>query len=153
MYRKKRESHRLRGRDSDCVSEGRRLQAFPPLKFWVQADKLEGPSEDSKDGATIVNATSITAYMGHPKLMDYAPTKGAVTSFTRSLSESSAHKGTRVNAVARGPVRTPLIQASFSEEKTSPHGENAPMKLAGTGSCSRMAAWSSMADRGVTSVD
>ncbi len=84
-----------------------------------------------KEGATIVNTTSITAYMGHPKLMDYASTKGAITSFTRSLSENLVHKGIRVNAVAPGPIWTPLIPASFSKEKTAHHGESAPMKRAG----------------------
>ena len=84
-----------------------------------------------KEGATIVNTTSITAYMGHPKLIDYASTKGAITSFTRSLSENLVHKGIRVNAVAPGPIWTPLIPASFSEAKTAHHGESAPMKRAG----------------------
>lgn len=84
-----------------------------------------------KEGATIVNTTSITAHMGHPKLMDYASTKVAVTNFTRSLSENLVHNGTRVNAVAPGPIWTPLIPASFSEEKTAHHGESPPMKRAG----------------------
>ncbi|RJQ58200.1 MAG: SDR family oxidoreductase [Desulfobacteraceae bacterium] len=84
-----------------------------------------------KEGATIVNDTSITAYQGHPQLIDYASTKGAITAFTRSLSLNLIDKGIRVNAVAPGPIWTPLIPASFSEEKTAKHGQNKPMKRAG----------------------
>lgn len=84
-----------------------------------------------KKGSSIINTTSITAYKGHPILIDYAATKGAITAFTYSLAESLAGKGIRVNAVAPGPIWTPLIPASFSPEHTAKHGSNTPMGRAG----------------------
>lgn len=83
------------------------------------------------EGSSIVNTTSVTAYKGNPGLLDYSSTKGAIVSFTRSLSVSLMERGIRVNAVAPGPIWTPLIPASFDEEKTARHGLNAPMKRAG----------------------
>ncbi len=83
------------------------------------------------EGASIINTTSVTAYKGSPALLDYSATKGAIVSFTRSLSVSLMEKGIRVNAVAPGPIWTPLIPASYDEEKTAKHGLNAPMKRAG----------------------
>jgi NAD(P)-dependent dehydrogenase (short-subunit alcohol dehydrogenase family) len=82
-------------------------------------------------GASIINTTSITAYRGHKTLIDYAATKGAIVSLTRSLSQALVDKGIRVNGVAPGPIWTPLIPASFSAEKTAKHGESAPMERAG----------------------
>ena len=82
-------------------------------------------------GASIINTTSITAFKGHETLLDYSATKGAIVSFTRSLSELLVEKGIRVNAVAPGPIWTPLIPASFDAEKTAKHGSSAPMKRAG----------------------
>jgi len=82
-------------------------------------------------GASIINTTSITAFKGHETLLDYSATKGAIVSFTRSLSELLVEKGIRVNAVAPGPIWTPLIPASFDADKTAKHGASAPMKRAG----------------------
>lgn len=82
-------------------------------------------------GAAIINTASITAFEGHETLLDYSATKGAIVSFTRSLSQLLMDKGIRVNAVAPGPIWTPLIPASFDAEKTSRHGASAPMKRAG----------------------
>jgi NAD(P)-dependent dehydrogenase (short-subunit alcohol dehydrogenase family) len=82
-------------------------------------------------GASIINTTSITAYRGHKTLIDYAATKGAIVSMTRSLSQALADKEIRVNAVAPGPIWTPLIPASFDAETVAEHGESAPMKRAG----------------------
>src|SRR5690625_160024 len=79
------------------------------------------------EGSSIINTTSITAYRGHPKLLDYSATRGAVLSLTRSLSERLVDRGIRVNGVAPGPIWTPLIPASFDEEKTGKHGESAPL--------------------------
>lgn len=84
-----------------------------------------------KEGASIVNTTSITAYRGHETLIDYASTKGAIVAFTRSLSQALVEKGIRVNAVAPGPIWTPLIPASFDAEKTAKHGASAPMERPG----------------------
>ena len=69
------------------------------------------------DGDAIINTTSVTAYRGSAHLIDYSATKGAIVAFTRSLAESLIERGVRVNAVAPGPIYTPLIPATFSEEK------------------------------------
>jgi NAD(P)-dependent dehydrogenase (short-subunit alcohol dehydrogenase family) len=84
-----------------------------------------------KEGSAIVNTTSITAYQGNPTLVDYASTKGAIVAFTRSLAKALQSKGIRVNAVAPGPIWTPLIPASFPPERTAEHGAQAPMGRAG----------------------
>ena len=84
-----------------------------------------------KEGAAIVNTTSVTAYQGSPQLVDYAATRGAIVAFTRSMSEQLIERGIRVNAVAPGPIWTPLIPASFDEERTAKHGGSVPMKRAG----------------------
>jgi NAD(P)-dependent dehydrogenase (short-subunit alcohol dehydrogenase family) len=80
-----------------------------------------------KEGSTIINTASVTAYKGNPALMDYSSTKGAIIAFTRSLSQSLAEKKIRVNAVAPGPVWTPLIPASFPAEKVEKFGQDIPM--------------------------
>ncbi|KAA8999732.1 SDR family oxidoreductase [Paenibacillus spiritus] len=84
-----------------------------------------------KEGSAIVNTTSITAYRGSPQLLDYSSTKGAILSFTRSLSMNLAEKGIRVNAVAPGPIWTPLIPSTFDEKKVSEFGATQPMKRPG----------------------
>lgn len=84
-----------------------------------------------KRGSTIVNTTSVTAYQGKENLIDYSSTKGAVVTFTRSLSQSIVKNGIRVNAVAPGPIWTPLIVSSFSEEEVARFGSDVPMKRAG----------------------
>ena len=84
-----------------------------------------------REGAAIVNTTSVTAYRGSDSLVDYASTKGAIAAFTRSLSGQLAEKGIRVNAVAPGPIWTPLIPASFDAEKVAKFGTNVPLGRAG----------------------
>ena len=78
-------------------------------------------------GDSIINTSSVTAYRGSPELIDYSSTKGAITSFTRSLSANLAEKGIRVNSVAPGPIWTPLIPATFGAEKVGEHGGETPM--------------------------
>jgi len=82
-------------------------------------------------GSAIVNTTSVTAYKGSAQLLDYSATKGAIVAFTRSLSQALAEKGIRVNAVAPGPIWTPLIPATFDEEKVASFGADVPLKRPG----------------------
>lgn len=95
--------------------------------FWMAKYALA----HMKEGASIINTASITAYRGSPQLLDYSSTKGAIVAFTRSLSMNLEEKKIRVNGVAPGPIWTPLIPASFDEEKTAKHGEKSPMKRPG----------------------
>lgn len=78
-------------------------------------------------GSAIVNTTSVTAYRGSPQLLDYSSTKGAIVAFTRSLSINLAKKGIRVNAVAPGPIWTPLIPSTFPQEKVESFGADVPL--------------------------
>lgn len=83
-------------------------------------------------GSTIVNCTSITMYAGEPELLDYSSTKGAITAFTRSLSQNLIEQGIRVNGVAPGPIWTPLNPSGGSSpEKLATFGETTPMKRPG----------------------
>jgi len=84
-----------------------------------------------RHGSAIVNTTSVTAYRGSPHLIDYAATKGAIVAFTRSLSQALAQRGIRVNAVAPGPIWTPLIPASFPPRRVATFGSDVPLGRAG----------------------
>ena len=84
-----------------------------------------------KPGSAIVNIASVTAYKGQPVLLDYSATKGAIVSFTRSLSISLAKDGVRVNAVAPGPIWTPLIPSTYKAEDVKTFGADTPMKRPG----------------------
>ena len=84
------------------------------------------------EGDTIINTTSVTAYRGSGHLIDYSATKGAIVSFTRSLATTLMEKGIRVNAVAPGPIYSPLIPATFDEEKVEHQGGETPMAVVTT---------------------
>jgi NAD(P)-dependent dehydrogenase (short-subunit alcohol dehydrogenase family) len=84
-----------------------------------------------KKGAVIVNTTSVTAYEGNPQLLDYSSTKGAIVAFTRALAKNIAKKGIRVNAVAPGPIWTPLIPSTFPPDKVEEFGTDTPLGRAG----------------------
>lgn len=89
---------------------------------------VQAAREHLKPGAAIVNCTSVTSYKGEPELLDYSSTKGAITAFTRALSEQLVGEGIRVNAVAPGPIWTPLNPSGgATEEKLAHFGENTPM--------------------------
>lgn len=94
--------------------------------FWITQAALPFIPE----GGCIINTSSVTAYRGSPALMDYASTKGAIVSFTRSLASNLIKKKIRVNGVAPGPVWTPLIASTFKPEKVSDFGSDAPMARA-----------------------
>jgi NAD(P)-dependent dehydrogenase (short-subunit alcohol dehydrogenase family) len=83
------------------------------------------------EGDCIINTTSVTAYRSSPSLIDYSSTKGAITTFTRSLATNLAEKKIRVNGVAPGPVWTPLIVSTFDDEKIKSFGTETAMKRAG----------------------
>lgn len=83
------------------------------------------------NGDSIINTTSVTAYRGSAHLIDYSSTKGAIVSFTRSASAMLAEKGIRVNAIAPGPIWTPLIPATFKPEEVAVFGQDTPLKRAG----------------------
>jgi NAD(P)-dependent dehydrogenase (short-subunit alcohol dehydrogenase family) len=84
-----------------------------------------------RPGSSIVNTASVTAYSGNPDLVDYAATKGAVVAFTRSLSQQLARRNIRVNAVAPGPIWTPLMPASYGPEEVAGFGKEVPFGRAG----------------------
>ncbi len=84
-----------------------------------------------QEGDTIINTSSINAYRGNQQLVDYTSTKGAITAFTRSMAQQLAEKKIRVNAVAPGPIWTPLIPASFPPEKVATFGQDTTMKRPG----------------------
>ncbi|HZX58553.1 MAG TPA: SDR family oxidoreductase [Mucilaginibacter sp.] len=83
------------------------------------------------EGDCIINTTSVTAYRSSPSLIDYSSTKGAITTFTRSLATNLAKKRIRVNGVAPGPVWTPLIVSTFDEKKIKEFGSETAMERAG----------------------
>jgi NAD(P)-dependent dehydrogenase (short-subunit alcohol dehydrogenase family) len=83
------------------------------------------------EDAVIINTTSVTAYRGSPALLDYSATKGAIVAFTRSLSQQLAAEGIRVNAVAPGPIWTPLIPSTFPADEVASFGSDTPLGRAG----------------------
>jgi NAD(P)-dependent dehydrogenase (short-subunit alcohol dehydrogenase family) len=95
--------------------------------FWITKAALSY----MKKGSCVINSSSVTAYRGSGGLIDYASTKGAIVSFTRSLSSNLTEKGIRVNGVAPGPVWTPLIPSSFDAKKVAQHGSDVPLHRAG----------------------
>jgi NAD(P)-dependent dehydrogenase (short-subunit alcohol dehydrogenase family) len=95
--------------------------------FWMTQSVIPR----MKEGGCIINTTSVTAYRGSGGLIDYSSTKGAIVSFTRSLSANLVDKGIRVNAVAPGPIWTPLITATFPPDHVQKFGTDVPMKRPG----------------------
>ena len=92
---------------------------------------VQAAEEHLQEGASIINTTSVTAYRGSSHLLDYSATKGAIVSFTRSLSAYFAKHNIRVNGVAPGPVWTPLIPATFPPSHVSTFGSDTPLGRAG----------------------
>ncbi|KAM0878979.1 hypothetical protein ACQ4PT_034546 [Festuca glaucescens] len=99
--------------------------------FFMAKYAVKRMKERGGGGGSIINTTSVNAYKGNSTLLDYTATKGAIVAFTRALSMQLAEQGIRVNGVAPGPIWTPLIPASFPEEKVKQFGSEVPMKRAG----------------------
>ena len=95
--------------------------------FWLCKKALP----HMKSGASIINTASIQASQPSPELLDYATTKAGIVNFTKGLGQMLAERGIRVNAVAPGPIWTPLIPATMPEEKVASFGEQTPMGRAG----------------------
>ncbi|KAK9291865.1 hypothetical protein L1049_019815 [Liquidambar formosana] len=112
------------------IDEDRLLRVFRTnifSHFFMVRHALKHMSK----GSSIINTTSVNAFKGHATLLDYTSTKGAIVAFTRGLSLHLVSKGIRVNGVAPGPIWTPLIPASFSEEECTKFGSEVPMARAG----------------------
>ncbi|XVF31314.1 hypothetical protein REPUB_Repub16aG0135100 [Reevesia pubescens] len=108
-----------------------RLERVFRTNIFSQFFMVRHALKHMKEGSSIINTTSVVAYKGNGKLLDYCATKGAIVAFTRGLSLRLVNKGIRVNGVAPGPIWTPLIPASFDEEETVNFGSEVPMQRAG----------------------
>src|SRR5207245_10925579 len=86
---------------------------------------------DLKHGGNSIKTASVTAYHGRPELLDYSSTRGAIVAFRRSLSQALAEKKIRVNAVAPGPIWTPLIPSTFPAKEVATFGSDTPLGRAG----------------------
>jgi NAD(P)-dependent dehydrogenase (short-subunit alcohol dehydrogenase family) len=115
----------FRNIDLDVMEKTFRTNIF--AMFYLTKEALH----HLKPGDSIINSTSVTNYRGHQDLVDYSSTKGAITAFTRSLGKNLAEGGIRVNAVAPGPIWTPLIPSTFTPEHVKEFGRNTPMGRAG----------------------
>ncbi|AJC49201.1 SDR family oxidoreductase [Allofrancisella guangzhouensis] len=105
------------------ISEEQLKETFE-TNFYHYVYMIKAVLKYMQKGASIINTTSVTAYKGRPDLIDYSSTKGAIVALTRSLAKNIIKNGIRVNAVAPGPVWTPLIPSSFDKEKVEHFGES-----------------------------
>ena len=110
------------------ISEDQLVNTFR-TNIFAHFFATKAAMEHLSEGCAIINTSSVTAYRGSPGLLDYASTKGAIVAFTRSLAQNEEvlQKKIRVNAVAPGPIWTPLIPATFDEEEVDKFGQDVPM--------------------------
>jgi NAD(P)-dependent dehydrogenase (short-subunit alcohol dehydrogenase family) len=108
------------------ISEDQLVRTFR-TNIFSQFFLVKAALKHLKEGSAIVNTTSVTAYRGSGHLLDYSSTKGAIIAFTRSLAQNLAKKKIRVNAVAPGPIWTPLIVSTFPKEKVEKFGKDVPL--------------------------
>jgi NAD(P)-dependent dehydrogenase (short-subunit alcohol dehydrogenase family) len=111
--------------DSDQIERTFRTNAFAYLYMMSLA------LPHLREGGSIINTSSVTGVRGHKQLLDYSATKGAILAMTFSFAQAVAERGIRVNAVAPGPIWTPLIPATFPPEKVEKFGQDTPLKRAG----------------------
>ncbi len=116
--------------DIEAISEEQLEKTFR-TNIFSMFHMVKAALPHLKEGARIINTTSVTAYRGSSHLLDYSATKGAIVAFTRSLSQQLAERGILVNAVAPGPVWTPLIPSTFPAEAVAKFGSNVPLSRAG----------------------
>jgi NAD(P)-dependent dehydrogenase (short-subunit alcohol dehydrogenase family) len=115
----------LRGITTDQLDRVLKTNVY--ALFWITKAALDHLPK----GGSIINTTSIQAYEPSPQLLDYATTKAAILNFTKGLAQQLAPEGIRVNAVAPGPIWTPLIPATMPEEKVEQFGADTPLGRAG----------------------
>lgn len=118
-------------RDTITAITGRQLERTFRTNVFGMFFITKAAFRHLRPGSAIINSTSVTAYRGSHHLIDYAATKGAIVAFTRSLAQAMTDRQVRVNAVAPGPVWTPLIPASFPARKVATFGSDVPMGRAG----------------------
>ncbi len=117
--------------DSITQISSKQLEKTFRINIFSQFYIVKAALKYLKKNSSIINTTSVTAYRGSAHLIDYSATKGAIVSFTRSLSANLAKKGIRVNGVAPGPIWTPLIPATFPPKDVASFGTDVPLGRAG----------------------
>ncbi len=117
-------------KDVEGISKAQLVRTFE-VNMFSMFYLTQAAMPHLKAGSAIVNTASITAYRGSPHLMDYAASKGAIVAYTRSLAKNLAAQKIRVNAVAPGPVWTPLVVNAFDAEHLKKFGKETPLGRAG----------------------
>jgi NAD(P)-dependent dehydrogenase (short-subunit alcohol dehydrogenase family) len=113
-----------------AITEKQLRETFE-VNFFAYLFMVQAAEPHLEEGASIINTSSVTAYRGSPHLIDYSSTKGAIVSFTRSLSGYFSKKQIRVNAIAPGPIWTPLIPKTFPPDQVASFGSDVPLGRAG----------------------